>query len=220
MRSNPPRCGPLRVVFSHRKATRLNGRRFHLPAPLPAMNPTLASPSPAAPAETPPTKKYRVTVTLMPDVLGRMPPIYVNLLLGVNRHPDATAVLSNFAFVGRPLAKHWFNPGATGDFASTIRLQCRAGAPAPQAIGVVAPTLQRFWFDLALTAAGAPADRFTLRLLDQRAEWFPTSAPDEAGVLARVTWTPDGQSTGTGYRGNGMIAGHSDLGFGATVTPL
>ena len=184
------------------------------------MNPRLDHGPAAAAPTTVTTRKFRITVTLVPEVLGRMPPIYVNLLFGANRVPDAAAELSRFAFVGAPLAKHWFNSGATGDFASAVQLRCRAGAPAPQAMGVVAPTLQRFWFDLALSAPGGTADRFTLSLLDQHASWFPSTAREEPGVFASVSWTADGRIAAAGYRGNGVIAGHSDLGFGATVIPL
>lgn len=174
----------------------------------------------AATAAVAPTKMFRVTVTLVPTVLVQLPPIYLNLLLGANRSAGATAWLGNFAYVGGAVTTHWMNSGAKGDFASTIRMQCRAAAAAPQAIGAVAPTLQRFWFDLGVTADPTTDDAFTLWLLDQRATWLPSTAKERPGLFASVNWRPGGPINWAGYVGNGTIGDLPNLGFGATVEPL
>ncbi len=185
------------------------------------MSTTLA-PEPTAPtqAAAATTKKFRVTVTLVPAVLAQLPPIYVNLLLGTNQSPNATALLSNFVFAGGPVTKHWMNSGARGDFSSSIQMQCRAGSPAPQAIGAVARTAQRFQFDVAITTNCSTNDSFSLWLLDQVANWLPSTAVERPGLFATVNWTTTGQFTCAAYQGNGSIDGQSDLGFGATIEAL
>ncbi len=166
------------------------------------------------------TKKYRVTLTLVPGVLAQLPPIYVNLLFGTNQSPSASALLGNFVCIGGAVTKHWMNSGARGDFSSTIRMQCRSGSPAPQAIGAVARTAQRVQFDVAITTNCSTNDSFTLWLLDQSANWFPSTATDRPGLFASVSWTTTGQFTSAGYQGNGSIDGQSDLGFSAAVEAL
>ena len=165
-------------------------------------------------------KNFRVTITTDPAVLAMSPPKFVNLLLGNNQSPNATAVLSNFAFAGGTVTKHFMNGGARGHFSSAITMHCYPESPAPQVIGLLGSTLTQFAFNVAIDTSCSTNDWFTLWLLDEGATWFPSTAVDRPGLFASVSWNTSKVFTTAGYAGNGMIDGQSDSGFRATVVAL
>lgn len=180
------------------------------------LTPPVASVNPAAVLK----KSFLITVITDPSVLAHSPSKYVSILLGAGMSPNASAVLSNFAFSGGAVTKQFMNHGTTGHFSSVINMQCRPHSPAPQVIGLMGPTLTQFSFNVAIDTACSVNDWFTLSFCDEQGMWFPTTAAEHPGLIASVSWNTDGQFTTAGYQGNGEIDGQSDAGFSATVVAL
>lgn len=188
---------------------------------IPPMNTDVLTPPAAAVNPTAVLKKnFRVTVITDPSVLAQSPSKYVSILLGANMSPNASAVLSNFAFSGGSVTKQFMNHGTTGHFSSVIKMQCRPQSPAPQVIGLLSATLTQFSFNVAIDTACSINDWFTLSFCDEQGMWFPTTAEGHPGLIASVSWNTGGQFASAGYQGNGEIDGQSDAGFSATVVAL
>jgi hypothetical protein len=185
------------------------------------MNTTVLTPS-GAPVNISAIQKklFRVTVATDPVVLAQSPAKYVSIVLGANNSPNASAVLSNFSFVGGAVTKHSMNHGAKGDFSSSITLRCWPETPAPQVIGLLGGTLKQFSFLVAVDTQCSVNDCFALSLCDEGGTWFPTTAAGNPGLIGSVSWNTAGQFTPAGYVGNGQIDGQSDAGFSASVLPF
>jgi hypothetical protein len=185
------------------------------------MNTTVLTPSGASiDASAVQKKLFRVTVVTDPVVLGQSPAKYVNIVLGPNMSPNASAVLSNFSFVGGAVTKHSMNHGAKGDFTSSITMRCWPETACPQVIGLLGTTLKQFSFIVALETKCSVNDCFAISLCDLGGTWFPTTAVGSPGLIGNVSWNTAGQFTPAGYAGNGQIDGQSDTGFSATVLPF
>lgn len=166
-------------------------------------------------------KVFRVTLTTDPKLLAAIPAKFIEILLGPGMSPHATADLSSFVFSGGgKVVKHSMNHGVTGDFSSTLSMRCWPETSAPQVIGQMTGNLTQITFILALDTSCTVNDWFTVSLIDERGNWFPTTAHGRPGLIGRVSWNTDGVFTPVGYQGNGMIDGLSDAGFKATILPL
>lgn len=162
--------------------------------------------------------RYQVSLTLDPVALSKMSTVYIELLLGPNGSPGASARLTNFSFTGGGITDPWFNHGASGDFKNGIVMQCRPQSAAPQVLGLVDPTTSQISFNLWLQTKGTTPDWFTLWLHDSTGVGFPTTAVGRPGLFASVSWTTGGAFTPAGYSGNGTVNGVSDAGFSGRVT--
>lgn len=161
--------------------------------------------------------RYQVSLTLDPVALGHMRACYIELLLGPNGSPGATAKLTNFVITGGGIISPTFHNGASGDFKTGITLQCWPNSGAPQVLGTLDPATSQISFNLWLQAKCTKPDWFTFRLYDHHCVGFPTTAGNP-GLFASVSWTTGGTFTPAGYAGNGQIDGVSDTGFSGQVT--
>lgn len=186
------------------------------------MNATASAPVAAANNLAAVQKKvFRVTIATDPALLTQSPAKFIEIVLGPGMSPHATADLSNFVFSGGgKVVKHSMNHGVTGDFSSTLSMRCWPETSAPQVIGQMTGNLTQLSFVVALDTSCTMNDWFTLSLLDEGANWFPTTAYGRPGLIGSVSWNTTGQFTPVGYQGNGTINGLSDAGFKATIIAL
>ena len=186
------------------------------------MSSLVSSPSlvtaPATPDQAAGPAIYQVTLTLDPTVLANLKVTYIELLLGANGSPDASAQLTDFAFTGGGITQTWCNRTVTGSIQSGFKMQCRPRSNSPQILGSVAPDTSKISFKLALSTQFSMPDWFTVWLHTQSGATFPTTATGRPGLFASVSWTPAKTFSAAGYAGNGTVNGISDTGFNGAVT--
>lgn len=165
-------------------------------------------------------KSFRVTITTVPAVLNASSPKFINILLGTDGSPNASASLTGFLFTGGTVTQQFMNHGAKGHFSSAISMQCRPGSAAPQVIGLLGQNLSQFSFFVSLALNATKSDWLTLWLFDEQGNEFPTTATDRPGLIGSISWDTSGNFTTAAYSGNGLIDGLSDVGFSASISPL
>lgn len=165
-------------------------------------------------------KSFRVTITTIPAVLNASPAKFINILLGTDGSPDASASLTGFTFTGGAVTQQFMNHGAKGHFSSAISMQCRPESPSPQVMGLLGQNLTQFSFFVSLALNATKSDWFTLWLCDEAGNEFPTTAIGRPGLIGSISWDTSGNFTTAAYSGNGLIGGLSDAGFAASISPL
>jgi hypothetical protein len=153
-------------------------------------------------------------------MLAKSPSKYVEIRLGSNGSPNASALFSNFQFSGGAVSDHYTNLGATGSFNSSFTMRCHSQSVSPQIIGHLGESLTQFSFNLELSTSCSTDDWFTLWLLDKNGNYFPSTATERLRLFASVSWNTTGEFTPAGYSGNGLIDGENDARFTPSVVPL